>query len=84
MPAQSTVLDFSAEAAERLIRYAEVDSQSEAASPTAPSTDRQFEMLNLLVTELTALGASEVRLTDYGVVLATIPATVSHKAPVMG
>jgi tripeptide aminopeptidase len=84
MPAHSTAPVFSAEVAERLIRYAEIDSQSDAASPTAPSTDRQFAMLNLLVTELTSLGASDVRLTDYGVVLATIPATVSHKTPVMG
>jgi tripeptide aminopeptidase len=76
--------DFSAEVAERLIRYAEIDSQSDAASPTSPSTSRQFGMLNLLVSELKALGASDVRLTDYGVVLATIPSTTDQKAPVMG
>jgi tripeptide aminopeptidase len=76
--------DFSAEVTERLVRYAAIDSQSDAASPTSPSTERQFGMLNLLVAELTALGAGEVRLTDYGVVLATIPATVGHAAPVMG
>ena len=77
-------VDFAAEVTERLIRYAEIDSQSDANSPTAPSTDRQFAVLNLLVKELTALGAADVRLTDYGVVLATIPATTDRKAPVMG
>jgi len=76
--------DFLAEVTERLVRYAAIDSQSDAASPTSPSTERQFGMLNLLVDELTAMGASQVRLTDYGVVLATIPATVQHKTPVMG
>ena len=76
--------DFLAEVTERLVRYAAIDSQSDAASPTSPSTERQFGMLNLLVDELTAMGACEVRLTDYGVVLATIPATVQHKTPVMG
>jgi tripeptide aminopeptidase len=84
MPTDAAKPDFSAEVAERLIRYAAIDSQSDAASPTAPSTERQFDMLNLLVAELTALGAADVRLTDYGVVLATIPATADRKAPVMG
>jgi tripeptide aminopeptidase len=84
MPTDAAKPDFSAEVAERLIRYAAIDSQSDAASPTAPSTERQFDMLNLLVAELAALGAADVRLTDYGVVLATIPATADRKAPVMG
>jgi tripeptide aminopeptidase len=82
MPADAP--DFSAEVTERLVRYAAIDSQSDADSPSAPSTDRQFGMLNLLVEELQAIGAAEVRLTDYGVVLATIPATTDLEAPVMG
>ena len=76
--------DFSAEVTGRLVRYAAIDSQSDAGSPNSPSTDRQFTLLTLLVDELKGIGAAEVRLTDYGVVLATIPATVTHKAPVMG
>ncbi len=76
--------DFVANVTERLARYVAIDSQSDAGSSSSPSTARQFILLNLLVKELNAIGAAEVRLTDYGVVLATIPATVSHKAPVMG
>ncbi len=84
MSADLPAADFSTEVIERLVRYCAIDSQSDANSSTSPSTDRQFGMLKLLVAELTAIGATDVRLTDYGVVLATIPATVDHKTPVMG
>ncbi|KPP85511.1 MAG: peptidase T [Rhodobacteraceae bacterium HLUCCO07] len=76
--------EFDAELESRLLRYAAIDSQSDPASPTSPSTEVQFDMLNLLVEELQDIGASDVRLTDYGTVLASIPATVEHDAPVMG
>ncbi len=76
--------DFVAEVTDRLIRYAAIDTQADETSATSPSSARQFTLLNLLVRELTAIGAAEVRLTDYGVVLATIPATAGHNAPVMG
>ncbi|KUP93788.1 peptidase T [Tritonibacter horizontis] len=74
--------DFNAALETRLTRYAAIDSQSDETSPTAPSTQIQFDMLNLLRDELTAIGAQEVQLTDYGVVLATIPGTV--QAPTVG
>ncbi|MFK7837943.1 MAG: peptidase T [Sulfitobacter sp.] len=73
---------FDQELEERLLRYAAIDSQSDAASPTQPSTAIQLEMSRLLVVELEQMGASDVVLTDYGVVLATIPGTV--QGPVMG
>lgn len=76
--------EFDAELETRLLRYTAIDSQSDAASPTSPSTKIQFDMLNLLVEELKEIGASDVTLTDYGTVLATIPATVTHDTPVMG
>ena len=74
---------FDTELEERLVRYAGVDSQSDAASPTSPSTDIQLNMSRMLMEELTAMGAADVLLTDYGVVLASVPATVED-APVMG
>ena len=69
--------DFDAELEDRLIRYCAVDSQSDEDSKTAPSTARQFDMLNLLVEELRGIGAQDVTLTDYGTVLATVPATAN-------
>lgn len=61
------------ELTDRLVRYAAIDSQSDMDSPSSPSTAIQFDLLNLLKTELTDLGAEDVQLTGYGAVLATIP-----------
>jgi tripeptide aminopeptidase len=70
--------DFDRELEERLVRYCRIDTQSDETSKTSPSTERQFTLLRLLVDELKAMGASEVALTDYGVVLATLPATIQN------
>jgi tripeptide aminopeptidase len=66
---------FGAELEARLTRYCAIDSQSDDESPNAPSTAIQLDMARLLVEELTAMGAADVRLTDYGTVLATLPGT---------
>ena len=73
--------EFEDELFQRLDRYVRIDTQSDAASSTSPSTAKQYELLHLLVAELTELGIEDVRLTDYGAVLATIPATVATDAP---
>ncbi len=65
----------------RLDRYVRIDTQSDASSSTSPSTTKQYELLNLLVEELAGFGVEDVRLTDYGAVLATIPATALTDAP---
>lgn len=67
------VHSFDQELEDRLTRYAAIDSQSDENSSSAPSTDIQLDMLRLLQDELTEIGAQDVTLTDYGVVLATIP-----------
>ena len=74
--------EFKNELTERLMRYTAIDSQSDELSDKSPSTDQQFDMLNLLKAELIALGAKDVELTDYGVVLATVPGNIS--APSVG
>jgi tripeptide aminopeptidase len=73
--------EFDREIEDRFLRYARIDTQSDEKSPTSPSTKKQYDLLNLLVNELKEIGAQEVRLTDYGTVLATIPATVKDGAP---
>ena len=66
---------------ERFLRYARIDSQADESSPSVPSTKEQFDLLHLLVDELKELGAEDVELTDYAVVLATIPATIEKPSP---
>ncbi len=72
---------FNSELEERLVRYARIDTQSDEASPTEPSTRIQYDLLELLVSELRSIGAVDAVLTDYGAVIATVPATSSIKAP---
>ncbi|GAB4263399.1 MAG: peptidase T [Pararhodobacter sp.] len=74
--------DFTEELIDRLTRYCAIDSQSDASSPTSPSTASQLDMQRLLVAELQEMGAEDVTLTDYGVVLATIPGT--RDGPIVG
>ena len=65
----------------RFLRYVKIDTQSDETSSSVPSTAKQYDLLTLLVDELRGLGASDVTLTDYGCVLATIPSTVDYAVP---
>ncbi len=73
---------FHAELKARLVRYCAIDSQSDMDRPGAPSTECQHAMLDLLVQELTEIGAASVTKTSYGTVIATIPGTAA--GPVIG
>ena len=73
--------NFDSELEQRLVRYCKIDTQADEKSPTSPSTEIQFDLLRLLVDELTEIGVRDAQLTDYGAVLATIPATVDKTVP---
>ena len=66
---------------DRFLRYLKVDTQADEASSTQPSSAIQLDLQRMLVDELNALGASDVHLTNYGAVIATIPATVAGEFP---
>lgn len=66
---------FHEELKTRLVRYCAIDSQSDMDRPGAPSTECQHDMLDLMVSELTEMGAQDVTKTPYGTVIATIPGT---------
>ena len=51
---------FFQETQERLIRYAKINTRSDEASTTVPSTVCQLDLLHLLVDELKAIGLQEV------------------------
>lgn len=69
--------DLTRDLEDRLVRYCAIDTQSDADNPSQPSTAIQLTLARLLERELTEMGASDVRVTEYGAVLATIPGTVS-------
>ena len=66
----TTVLD-------RFLRYVRYDTQSDEASTTYPSTARQLVLLRDLAAELYALGVADAAVDEFGVVMATIPATTA-------
>ena len=64
---------FKDELKSRLVRYCDIDSQSDMDRQVSPSTECQHVILDLVVRELAEMGATDVTKTDYGTVIATIP-----------
>jgi tripeptide aminopeptidase len=67
--------DLRADLESRLLRYCAVDTQSDPESTASPSTATQLDLAHMLVSELRAIGLTDLRLADYGTVLATLPGT---------
>jgi tripeptide aminopeptidase len=72
---------FDRELGDGLVRHAAIDSRNDEVSPAEPSPARQQGLPRLLATERGKIGAAEVRLTEVGAALATIPATVAGPVP---
>ncbi len=66
---------------DRFCRYVRVSTQADDRSCTYPSSPGQLELGRMLVEELRAIGLRDAQQDQHGIVLATIPATVSHPAP---
>jgi tripeptide aminopeptidase len=62
---------------DRFLRYVAYDTQSDEASTTYPSTDKQLVLLRDLAMELLALGLSDAAVDEFGYVTATIRATTN-------
>jgi tripeptide aminopeptidase len=74
---------FTHDVTERFLRYVVIDTQSDPASPTCPSTAKQRNLGRLLASELQAMGLTDAHLDEHGYVYATIPATTEKKVPVI-
>lgn len=68
---------------ERFLRYVKIDTQSDPASPTCPSTEKQKDLGRVLVEELLAMGIKDAHLDEHGYVYATIPSNTEKKVPVI-
>lgn len=66
------------EVARRFLRYVRIDTQSDPASMTVPSTAKQKDLGRLLVDELRDLGIADAAMDEAGVVYATIGATAQR------
>jgi tripeptide aminopeptidase len=79
----SSPLRFTHTVSERFLRYVTIDTQSDPASPTCPSTEKQKDLGRLLARELQAIGLSDAHLDEHGYVYATIPANTEKQVPVI-
>ena len=70
---------------ERLLNYVVVHTASDEFSETTPTTQRQFDLANMLVPEMKALGIEDARVSDLCCVYGTLPATLGYEdAPAIG
>jgi tripeptide aminopeptidase len=68
---------------ERFLRYVVIDTQSDASSPTCPSTAKQKDLGALLASELQAMGIEDAHLDEFGYVYATIQSNTDKRVPVI-
>ncbi|MBC1436143.1 peptidase T [Listeria rocourtiae] len=69
---------------ERFIKYVQIDTQSDEASSTVPTTSGQLELGNILVEELKAIGMEDVTIDVNGYVMATLPSNTTKKVATIG
>ncbi|MDB5230052.1 MAG: pepT [Chitinophagaceae bacterium] len=75
--------DYQFTAAERFMRYVQVDTQSDAQSQAQPSTEKQKDLSKILVKELLEIGLADAHLDEHGYVYATINSNTQKKVPVI-
>ena len=70
-------------AAERFLRYVQIDTQSDPQIISFPSTEKQKDLSRLLAEELRQMGIADAHTDEYGYVYATIPSNTDKKVPVI-
>ncbi|MDB4161522.1 peptidase T [Bacteroidia bacterium] len=65
--------------ADRLMRYVQVDTQSDPYSETFPSTEKQKNLSLLLVDELQSIGVTDAYMDEWGYVFGTVPSNTDKK-----
>ncbi|MFI5128496.1 MAG: peptidase T [Chitinophagales bacterium] len=70
-------------AAERFLRYVQVDTQSDPLSSAQPTTSKQKDLGKMLVTELKKTGIADAHMDEFGYVYGTIPSNSSKTVPVI-
>lgn len=65
----------------RFLRYVQVDTTAREGQDCYPSSPGQLELGRMLRDELLAIGLTDAVQSPMGIVLATLPATVKHRAP---
>jgi tripeptide aminopeptidase len=72
-------------ALERFLRYVAIDTRADDSSTASPSTPGQLVLMELLASELRAIGLDDVVVDDHGYLMASLPATSTKPGvPVIG
>lgn len=78
-----SIANYKHSAAGRFMKYVQIDTQSDPASESQPSTAKQKDLSRILVEELKEIGVADAELDEYGYVYGTIPATSKKNVPVL-
>jgi len=70
-------------AAERFLKYVQIDTQSDPLSNSHPSTGKQKDLSRLLADELKQIGLTDAHMDEWGYVYATLPSNTDKKVPVI-
>ncbi|WP_158848810.1 peptidase T [Algibacter sp. L1A34] len=68
----------------RFVGYVTVDTESDPASETTPSTEKQWDLANKLAEELKQIGLQDVTIDENAYIMATLPSNVDHDVPTIG
>jgi tripeptide aminopeptidase len=69
--------------AERFMQYAQIDTESNHASTSFPSTEKEKDLAKLLVSELQQMGITDAKMDEFCYVYATIPSNTTKQVPVI-
>ena len=70
-------------AAERFMRYVQIDTQSNPQSDTSPTSKKQKDLSKVLADELKAIGIKDAHMDEWGYVYATLPSNTNKNVPVI-
>lgn len=69
---------------DRFIKYVKIDTQSNPTTEAFPSTEKQWDLANVLVSELKEIGLEDISLDENCYIMATLPSNVDFKVPTVG
>lgn len=75
--------EYQFSAAERFMRYVQIDTQSDPQSNSSPTTEKQKDLSKILAEELQQIGLKDAHMDEWGYVYATIPSNTTKKVPVI-
>jgi tripeptide aminopeptidase len=69
---------------DRFLRYVKIDTRSDEASESSPTTEKQKDLSRMLTEELKELGYDDAAMNEWGYVFATVPGNLPADHPAAG